>query len=147
MLTVRPKVAELVFQPLRNIPLHPELFQVYESRSVTRENYQAKIDITRAGHVVTWRSGGMTLTEVAAAAQHPLPEKRRLMSYALRGQRSDRFKYRGGVRLGIPISATKPAGPGGVLDLPAGNWRRTAAARACSTSSTPAGGSSLGRRA
>ena len=66
MLTVRPKVAELVFQ-LYGRPLHPELFQVYESRSVTRENYQAKIDITHAGHVVTWRSGGMTLTEVAAA--------------------------------------------------------------------------------
>ena len=96
MLTVRPKVAELVFQ-LYGRPLHPELFQVYESRSVTRDRYQAKIDITSAGHVVTWRSGGMTLTEVAAAAQHPLPEKRRLMSYALRGQRSDRMDCRGGV--------------------------------------------------
>jgi hypothetical protein len=40
----------------------------------------------------------MTLTEVAAAAQHPLPEKRRLMSYALKGQRSDQVLCRGGVR-------------------------------------------------
>ncbi len=97
MLTVRPKIAELVFQ-LYGRPLHPELFQVYESRSIMRENYQAKIDITSAGHVVTWRSGGMTLTEVAAASQHPLPEKRRLMSYALKGQRSDQMQCRGGVR-------------------------------------------------
>ena len=97
MLTVRPKIAELVFQ-LYGRPLHPELFQVYETRSVSRGNYQAKIDITSGGHVVTWRCGGMTLTEVAAAAHHPLPEKRRLMSYALKGQRTDQMQCRGGVR-------------------------------------------------
>ena len=97
MLTVRPKVAELVFQ-LYGRPLHPELFEVYQSRSIQRGNYEAKIDITSAGHVVTWRYGGMTLTEVAASAQHPLPEKRRLMSYSLKGQRNDRVECRGGIR-------------------------------------------------
>ena len=96
MLTARPKVAELVFQ-LYGRPLHPELFEVYESRTVTRENYQAKIDITSAGHVVSWRYGGMTLTEVAASARHPLPQKRRLLSYGLRGRRNDRVECRGGV--------------------------------------------------
>jgi len=96
VLTVRPKVAELVFQ-LYGRPLHPELFQVYRSRTIQRENYQAKIDITSAGHVVAWRYGGLTLTEVAASAQHPLVEKRRLMSYALKGRRSDRVCCRGGV--------------------------------------------------
>jgi hypothetical protein len=39
----------------------------------------------------------MTLTEVAASAQHPLPERRRLLSYRLKGQRSDRVECRGGV--------------------------------------------------
>jgi hypothetical protein len=97
VLTVRPKVAELVFQ-LYGRPLHPELFEVYQSRTVRRANYEAKIDITSAGHVVTWRYGGLTLTEVAAAANHPLPEKRRLMCYCLKGKRSDRVECRGGVR-------------------------------------------------
>jgi hypothetical protein len=96
MLTVRPKVAELVFQ-LYGRPLHPELFEVYETRSVKRANYEAKVDITSAGHVITWRHAGMTLTEVAASAQHPLPEKRRLLSYSLKGTRSDRVECRGGV--------------------------------------------------
>ncbi len=96
MLTARPKVAELVFQ-LYGRPLHPELFEVYHTRSVKRELYEAKIDITSAGHVVTWRHGGLTLTEVAASAQHPLPEKRRLLSYGLKGQRSDRVECRGGI--------------------------------------------------
>ena len=96
MLTVRPKIAELVFQ-LYGRPLHPELFEIYCSRTVERGDYQAKIDITSAGHVVTWRYAGLTLTEVAASAQHPLPKRRRLMSYGLRGQRTDRVKCRGGV--------------------------------------------------
>jgi hypothetical protein len=96
VLTVRPKVAELVFQ-VYGRPLHPELFEVYCSRSVKRAHYEAKIDITSAGHVVTWRCGGMTLTEVAASAHHPLPEKRRLLSYSLKGERSDRVDCRGGV--------------------------------------------------
>jgi hypothetical protein len=100
VLSVRPKVAELVFQ-LYGRPLHPELFEVYQSQFVQRGNYQAKIDITSAGHVVTWRYAGMTLTEVAAAANHPLPEKRRLMSYSLRGQRCDRVECRGGVSYAV----------------------------------------------
>lgn len=96
MLTVRPKVAELAFQ-LYGRPLHPELFQVYKSSHVERSGYQAKLDITSAGHVVTWRCDGLTLTEVAAAASQPLPTKRRLLSYRLRGERNDRIECRGGV--------------------------------------------------
>ncbi len=96
MLTVRPKVAELVFQ-LYGRPLHPELFEVYRSRTVKRGDYEAKIDITGAGHVVTWRYAGLTLTEVATSAHHPLPERRRLLSYRLKGERNDAVECRGGV--------------------------------------------------
>lgn len=96
MLTVRPKVAELVFQ-VYGRPLHPELFEVFQTRTVQRGDYWAKIDITSAGHVVTWRYAGLTLTEVATSAQHPLPERRRLLSYRLKEQRSDRVECRGGV--------------------------------------------------
>ncbi len=97
MLSVRPKVAELVFQ-LYGRALHPELFEVYSTRTVERGDYQATIDITSAGHVVTWRYQGLILTEVAASAQHPLPQKRRLLSYRLRGERQDRVECRGGCR-------------------------------------------------
>ena len=96
MLTVRPKVAELVFQ-LYGRPLHPELFNVYLTRTIERGDYQVKIDITSAGHVVTWRYAGLTLTEVAASAQHPLPERRRLLSYRLKDNRTDHVECRGGV--------------------------------------------------
>ncbi len=97
MLSVRPKVAELVFQ-LYGRSLHPELFEVYTSRTIERGGYRAQIDITSAGHVVTWRYDGITLTEVAASAQHPLPQKRRLMSYRLKGDRHDGMECRGGAR-------------------------------------------------
>ena len=96
VLTVRPKVAELVFQ-LYGRSLHPELFEVHQSRHVQRGDYQATINITSAGHVVTWRYHGLTLTEVATSAHHPLPQKRRLLSYRLRGERSDRVQCRGNV--------------------------------------------------
>ena len=96
MLSVRPKVAELAFQ-VYGRPLHPELFEVHQTSSVKRGDYEAKIDITSAGHVVTWRYAGLTLTEVAASAHHPLPQRRRLISYRLKGQRSDSITCRGGV--------------------------------------------------
>ena len=96
VLSVRPKVAELVFQ-LYGRPLHPELFQCNETRSIQRDRYEHKIDITSAGHVVTWQCDGLILTEVCAAANHPLPQKRRLISYPLRGERDDRVDCRGGV--------------------------------------------------
>ncbi|MCO6454032.1 MAG: DUF2617 family protein [Pirellulaceae bacterium] len=96
MLSVRPKVAELAFQ-LYGRSLHPELFEIYKSQRLERGGYEARIDITSAGHLITWRYKGITLTEVAASAQHPLPQKRRLMRYRLRGERSDRVQCRGGV--------------------------------------------------
>jgi len=97
VLTVRPKVAELVFQ-LYGRPLHPELFEVYKTRTIKRGDYEARINITSAGHVVTWQYQGLTLTEVATSAHLPLPEKRRLFSCRLKGQRHDQVKCRGGAR-------------------------------------------------
>ena len=72
MLSVRPKIAELVFQ-LYGRSLHPELFEVHSARQIERGGYRATVQITNAGHVITWQYEGITLTEVAAAANHPLP--------------------------------------------------------------------------
>jgi hypothetical protein len=96
VLSVRPKVAELSFQ-LFGRALHPELFEVHKSRTIERGDFSARLEITTAGHVITWRYRGLTLTEVATSAQHPLPERRRLLSYRLKGQRSDRVECRGGI--------------------------------------------------
>lgn len=95
VLSVRPKVAELTFK-LYSRSLHPELFEVYESRTISRGSYEAKVDITSAGHVVTWRHGKTVLSEVSASAQHPLPRQRRLISSKIREQKNDRTQRRGG---------------------------------------------------
>ena len=103
MLSVRPKIAELVFQ-LYGRSLHPELFEIYETRTIERGDYQATVQITSAGHLVTWQYEGITLTEVATAAHHPLPKKRRLMSHRLKGDRTDHLDCRGGVRYEVAFS-------------------------------------------
>jgi hypothetical protein len=109
VLTVRPKVAELAFQLFAR-PLHPELFQVYETCTIQRGQYTAKVDITSAGHVVTWRYAGLTLTEVAASARQPLPKMRRLINYGLKGQRTDRVECRGGIsyQMSFQLEPTDP---------------------------------------
>ncbi len=95
MLSVRPRVTDLVFQLYGRV-LHPELFEIHASRSIERGGYTATVAITSAGHLVSWRKDGLILTEVAAAASQPLPQKRRLFSYRLLGERSDRMQCRGG---------------------------------------------------
>lgn len=103
MLSVRPKIAELVFH-LYGRALHPELFEVHQTQTIERGGYFAKIDITSAGHVVTWRYDGLTLTEVATASNHPLPEKRRLIGRLLKGQQRDELECRGGARYSVEFS-------------------------------------------
>ena len=109
MPVVRPKVAELAFQ-VYGRALHPELFEVLQTKRVERNGFEAKIDITSAGHVVTWRCGGQTLTEVAAAANHPLPEKRRLMSHRLTGEQTDSVTCRSGIKYSVNFML-EPADP------------------------------------
>ncbi len=97
MLTVRPKVAELQFS-LYGRALHPELFQSCKSQTIQRGDYEARIDITTAGHVVTWKyDDSLYLTEVAATSNHPLPVGRRLFRRRLQGQRQHQLDYRRGV--------------------------------------------------
>ncbi|NOZ39713.1 MAG: DUF2617 family protein [Planctomycetes bacterium] len=103
MLSTRPKIAELVFQ-LYGRSLHPELFEIYESRTIRRGKYEADIQITSAGHLVSWRYEGITLTEIATAAHHPLPKKRRLMSHRLKGDRADQLECRGGIKYEVAFS-------------------------------------------
>jgi len=96
VLSVRPRVAELAFH-LYGRSLHPELFTTFKSCEFRQGGYVAQVSITSAGHVITWQYGGLTLTEVAASAQHPLPRRRRLIDHRLDGQRTDRVECRGGV--------------------------------------------------
>src|SRR5437763_16533475 len=93
---VRPPVSDLIFQ-LYGRPLHPELFDILAVRKVKHEDYELTVRITRTGHVVSWENADVHLTEVAAAADQPLPEKRRLLSHRLRSEQSDTLACAHGV--------------------------------------------------
>jgi len=88
--SLRPRVADLVFQ-LYARPLHPELFETLAFRKIQREDYELTVRITRSGHVFTWQNRHLFLTEVTAARSDPLPAKRLLLSYRMRGERSDKL--------------------------------------------------------
>lgn len=96
MISVRPKIAELVYQ-VYGRSLHPELFAICQTRSVERNGYKATVHITSAGHVVTWNYGDLILSEVASGAHPALPLRRRLMAYRLKGDRTERIEIAAGV--------------------------------------------------
>jgi hypothetical protein len=109
VISARPKVAELVLQ-LYGRSIHPELFDIYESRTFQRGKYEASIRITSTGHLVTWKVGDLLLTEVATSAHLEMPEKRRLMSHRLRASREDRLECHGGItyEMGFSLEAASP---------------------------------------
>jgi hypothetical protein len=86
--SVRPRVAEMRYQLLGR-SVHPELFQIYKTHQVRRENYCVQLSITADGHYITWRSGKNVLTEVATSATQLLPSGDRLLEMPLRDQRQD----------------------------------------------------------
>jgi hypothetical protein len=85
--SLRPRVGELVFQ-LYGRPLHPELFDILALRKIQLADCELSIWITRTGHVISWENADVHLTEVTAAADQALPEKRRLLHHRLRGEQS-----------------------------------------------------------
>jgi hypothetical protein len=93
---LRPPVRDLVFH-LYGRPLHPELFDILSVRKIRREDYELTVRITRTGHVISWANRDVHLTEVAAAMDQPLPEKRRLLDHRLRGEHCGTLACAGGV--------------------------------------------------
>src|SRR5262245_2504841 len=85
--SLRPRVSDLVFR-LYARSVHPELFDILAARRLRREDYALTLWITRTGHVITWQTQDVVLTEVEAAADQLLPGARRLLDYRLRGEHS-----------------------------------------------------------
>ncbi len=110
MLSVRPKVADLQLS-LYARSLHPELFETCCSQVHQRGDYWARIDITNVGHVITWRFGEtICLTEVAATACDPMPERRRLYRRRIKGQKNHSIEWRDGIHYDVDFQL-EPAKP------------------------------------
>jgi len=93
---LRPRVADLVFH-LYDRPLHPELFEVVNARTVRRKDYTLSVRITRTGHVISWQARDAHLTEVTANADSPLPTYRSLVVHKLRGEHSNSVAWAPGL--------------------------------------------------
>src|SRR5436309_642852 len=93
---LRPRVAGLAFQLYRG-PLHPEFFDVLAARAVRHGDAQLHVRIVRTGHVITWQQNGLCLTEVTAAADLALPERRRLLQQRLKGEHTAALRAGPGV--------------------------------------------------
>ena len=93
---LRPPVCDLVFQ-LYGRPLHPELFDILAARKLQHQDYQLTVWITRTGHVISWENADVHLTEVTAAADQELPERRRLLHYRLRSEHTAKLACAHGV--------------------------------------------------
>jgi hypothetical protein len=106
---LRPRVSELVFQ-LYGRPVHPELFDIVASRRIEREDFRLTVQITRTGHVISWENRDLYLTEVAAAGDQPLPEKRRLLHRRLCQEQTTALTCAHGVRYqaGFQVETLRP---------------------------------------
>ncbi|MBA3314790.1 MAG: DUF2617 family protein [Planctomycetota bacterium] len=94
---VRPAASELVYH-LFGRSVHPELFDVRATKAIKTEGYQATISLCDSGHLVSFRCGDQTVTEVLVDSGHLLPEQKRLYGRKVRGSRNDSRVFSDGLR-------------------------------------------------
>jgi hypothetical protein len=73
-------------------PLHPELFETLACREVAQDDYVLNVRITPTGHVLTWRTSEIFLTEITAARGQPLPGRGKVWRHRFHGEQSDAFR-------------------------------------------------------
>jgi hypothetical protein len=93
----RPDIANLEFQ-LYERSVHPELFRIHAQTRADQTDYTALVRICDAGHTVSFRYAGATVTEVTAAHGQPLPQQKRVIERRLKGCRDDCIEFPSGLR-------------------------------------------------
>ena len=94
---VRPSVSELALH-LFEWSLHPDLFTIRRQDSIRQTDYSAKVGISDAGHVIEFRCGEMTLTEVLARRDQLLPERKLVLNRKLKGCRDETYELDSGAK-------------------------------------------------
>jgi len=78
--------------------LHPELFRILSTDTVTRRAYDADIWVIEGGHVVSFTAGKNTLTEVIVTNNDPLTDRGLLQSIPCRGEKYHEMTSGGNIR-------------------------------------------------
>jgi len=89
-------VEELAFSLFQR-SLHPELFQIYASRRLQTEGYEAHIWLTGCTHVVSVFAGNDCLSEVVSPPGQPLPKQGLIERFQFRGPRSHKCTLSRGI--------------------------------------------------
>jgi hypothetical protein len=69
-------------------PLHPELFQIYQGKQITRDLYSATLWITGCSHVIQFTTGDDTLTEFVGPIPKELRDREHLHGFQFRGEKN-----------------------------------------------------------
>lgn len=89
--TNRPPVSDVSLHLFRR-PLHPELFETLTRREVKQDDYVLTVRITPSGHVISWQTKALCLTEITAARGQPLPGRGRVWRHRFLGEQTDAFR-------------------------------------------------------
>lgn len=103
---VRPSVSELALH-LFGWSIHPELIAVRREETIRQADYSAKVRISEAGHLVEFRSQKITVTEVLARRDQPLPERRLLLNRRVKGCRDETYELESGMRYHLSFQVEK----------------------------------------
>ncbi len=88
---IRPPVSAVALHLFRR-PLHPELYETLATHQVRRDDYTLTVRITPAGHVITWNTPDLHLTELIAARGEMLPGRGRVWRHRFLGEQTDAFR-------------------------------------------------------
>ena len=80
-------VSELTFT-LYQRPLHPELFTIYEKRTIKTDKYEALIWVTGGSHVTSVFANDLCLSELISTPTQLLPRRGLIERFRFSGQRS-----------------------------------------------------------
>ncbi|NLW85407.1 MAG: DUF2617 family protein, partial [Planctomycetes bacterium] len=78
-------------------PLHPEFFDIYHDRQITKSAYEAQIWVTGCTHVIAFMGQGQCAVEVTADAETALPQRGKLLEMPFRGERDHERKRSDGI--------------------------------------------------
>ncbi len=96
----RPNSSRLVLH-VYGRSVHPELFRIFAETEVSQDSYAADLCICDAGHLISFRFEGHTVTEVTASRDQLLPQKKRLLEKSLRGCRDETMRFEGGLQYSV----------------------------------------------
>lgn len=86
--SLRPSVDQLCFR-VYDRPLHPDLIVAVCTRRIAVGEMVILLRLTATGHVISFETHDLHLTEITASADEPLPVGGQLVSHRLHGEQED----------------------------------------------------------